>query len=148
MNKICNFYINDAHLNVVLFEYIKKQVNDGTKIIVVSQDSTNMNIRNLKDKFNKSKMKSKIDFLSDENINKLYNNNITIIIKGNNEFISKIESDFSKLFREEEINVDILSCYNINDSNISEISGKYNQILNTKGICNLCNKEKQKLKKI
>lgn len=149
MNKICNFYINDAHLSVVLFEYIKRQVNDGTKIIVVTQDNKKMNMKSLKEKFNKAKMESKIDFLNEESINKLYDNeNITIIIKGNNKFISKIENNFTRLFREENINIDILSCYNIKDSDISEISSQYNQILNTKGICDLCNMDESKLQKI
>lgn len=149
MNKICNFYINDAHLSVVLFEYIKKQVNEGTKIIVVSQDDKKMNMRSLKEKFSKSKMEPKIDFLNDKTIDNLYENeNITIVIKGDKEFILKIENNFSRLFREENINVDILSCYNIKDSNISEISSKYNQILNTKGLCNLYNKEEENLQKI
>ncbi len=149
MNKICNFYINDAHLSVVLFEYIKKQVDSGTKIIVVSQDTKKMRIRDLKNKFNNIKVNSKIDFLTDENIDKLYNNeNINIVIKGDKEFISKVESNFNRLIKKEKINVDILSCYNIKDSNISEISNNYDQILNTNGIYNLSKDRENNLQKI
>lgn len=149
MNKICNFYVNDAHLSVVLFEYIKKQVSCGTKIIVVSQDAKKMGIRDLKNKFNSVNANSKIDFLTDENIDKLYNNeNINIIIKGDKEFIAKMEKDFNKLIKKERINIDILSCYNIKDSNISEISCKYDQILNTNGIYNLSKEKQNNLQKI
>ena len=140
MNKICNFYISEKHLNIVLFEYIKKQVKKGIKIVVVSQDSQNPRIGNIRERMKNKKVEKLEDFLDEQTIQNIYNKErITIVVKGNSNFIKKVEDNLTELLKKD--NVDILSCYNVLENDVKEISKKYNKILKTDGVHNISKNE-------
>ncbi len=143
MEKICNLYINDSHLSITLIEYIKKEISKGTKIIVVSQDDIKQNIKSLSNKFKQSNLDDKIDILKEIEERKIkFMDNTSVIIKGDNDFILKTEESFNELFKTNNINANIISCYNISESNnVYDITTKYSKMLNTSGIVDIKNVE-------
>lgn len=52
IKKICNFYVSDWHLAVMLLPYINKEINKGTKITTVFQNNMRNNIETLVRKLN------------------------------------------------------------------------------------------------
>ena len=142
MDRICNLYIDKMHLSVTLFEYIKKEVEKGTKIIVVSQDDIRKDIKSIRKGFKNRKVCSKIDYLNEidrEALQKL--NNISIIIQGDAEFVAKTERLFSEEITNEETKLNIVSCYNITENiNVEKVVDKYDKILSTSGIENISEK--------
>lgn len=143
MEKICNLYINDSHLSITLIEYIKKEISKGIKIIVVSQDDIKQNIKSLSNKFKQSNLDDKIDILKEIEERKIkFMDNTSVIIKGDNDFILKTEESFNELFKTNNINANIISCYNISESNnVYDITTKYSKMLNTSGIVDINNVE-------
>ena len=67
-----------------------------------------------------------------ENLEEKDLNNYTIIINGNNEYISEINDKINKINPDK---INIIDCYSINDKNIEpqRIKEKYDDILNTSG---------------
>lgn len=136
MDRICNLYIDKTHLSVTLFEYIKKELVKGTKIIVVSQDDIRKDIKSIKKKFSEKRLCSQIDYLNEIDqkvLNKI--NNVSVIIQGDAEFVAKTERLLSEMFSNENMKVNIVSCYNIMQNiNVPDVVEKYDKILSTNGV--------------
>lgn len=146
MDRICNLYIDKIHLSVTLFEYIKKEIDKGTRVIVVSQDDIRKDIKSIKKKFSEKRVCSKINYLNEIDQNALEKlENVSVIIQGDAEFVEKTERLFSEMFSNENIKVNIVSCYNITQNiNVPEVVDKYDKILSTNGIENIKSKQEEK----
>lgn len=145
MDRICNLYIDKMHLSVTLFEYIKKEIAEGAKIIVVSQDDIRKNIKSIKKKFEERKVCSKIDYLNEiskKTLEKL--DNVSVIIQGDADFVAKTEILFSEMVTTNDIKINIVSCYNVMENiDVTKVVNKYDKILSTNGIENIKNVKEQ-----
>ena len=66
-------------------------------------------------------------------LNKL--DNISVIIQGDAEFVAKTEKLLGEMFSDEEMKVNIVSCYNITqDINVPNVVEKYDKLLSTNGV--------------
>ena len=52
MKKLCNFYVSDLHLSVMLLPYISKQVNEDVEITTIFEKLKKENIEKILDKLN------------------------------------------------------------------------------------------------
>lgn len=155
------FYVSDYHLEMILLPYIKEKI-DKNKIIIYTEKSLEESINVLLTKVNLSEIdKKKIrnlnwkntDEAEFEGINEFLNNaeinllkrgiintnieneekNIIVIVNGSFNYIKNIKS---KINRDIKKNIEIVECFHVGDSDvdISELSQKYENILNTKKI--------------
>ena len=150
MKKLCNFYVSDLHLSVMLLPYISKQVNEDVEITTIFEKLKKENIEKILDKLN---VKNKNEILNinwfnsnQDTYEKIkntieksikYNKKITIIIGGtqnyvlnnNNNIVNKLQEKYDMS------NVKIIDCYNVEELNtdMKQIVRKYDGILNTSG---------------
>lgn len=148
VEKICNFYISDWHLLVMVLPYINKDIENGKSIITFLQNSLEDNMEillsklNLKDESNK-KIKQidwkNYNIINYEEIEKRLNKKTkdkVILISGKKDYVEDVKKNIEKYIN---INknqaVKIIDCYEIdkNTNDIREIVNTYNKILNTTG---------------
>lgn len=150
IKKLCNFYVSDLHLSVMLLPYISKQINEDVEITTIFEKLEKNEFESILEKLN---VKNKNEIL---NINWIENNNntyqkienaveksiynnkkVTIIIGGNSNYISDKNNEIIKLLNSVETakDVKIINCYNIEETGIDmkEIVKHYDGILNTSG---------------
>ena len=141
MERICNLYISDEHLLVT-------KIKNRKKVIILSKDNIKKSIRDIKRRINNKELKEKVSYLDKAEINLItHDKKVTVIIKGDNNFIANMEKKVKEIFENDDDLINIVSCYNINENdNISEIVNEYGKILNTSGIIDL--KEKNDLQNV
>ena len=150
IKKLCNFYVSDLHLSVMLLPYISKQINEDVEITTIFEKLEKNDMEAILDKIN---VKNKNEILNInwlENNEKIYkktedaikksikdNKKVTIIVGGNQNYISKNNSNIMKILNEnnKKENVKIINCYNIEETGLDmkEIVKSYDGILNTSG---------------
>ena len=147
IKKLCNFYVSDLHLSVMLIPYLSKQVNEDVEITTIFENINKENIEEVLEKLNiKNKEKIlKINWSNNDtkdNINKMLDNNIkgnkknTIIIGGRKNFIEKYNNKIKDYLKSKgNYNVKIINCYNVNEvgKDMKSIIKGYDGILNTSG---------------
>lgn len=138
-NKKCLFCVSDFHLEMILLPYIKEQI-DRKEFVILTQDNLEETIKILLEKVNinekyKNKIK-KLNWKNDNDKNKLIkikdlkNNKkeFSVIINGDCNYIENLKNKINS-------NIDIITCFHINDSNIDIPNIRKNyDILNTKKI--------------
>ena len=140
--KICNFYISEWHLTMMLLPYIKENINNNI-ITTFLEKNIEENVNILLSKINfKEEIKEKIKKinwkenreLNDINTSNLINSakNKLIIISGSMGYVNKINE---KLMQKNLKNVKIVNCYKIdkNNKNIKDVLINHDKILNTSG---------------
>lgn len=150
MKKLCNFYVSDLHLSVMLLPYISKQVNEDVEITTIFEKLKKENIERILDKLN---VKNKNEILNinwfnsnqdtyekiKNTIEKSIKDNkkITIIIGGTQNYVLNNNSNIVNKLQEkyDMSNVKIIDCYNVEELNtdMKQIVRKYDGILNTSG---------------
>lgn len=158
--KTCLFYASDYHLEMILLPYIKNKINEN-KIIIFTEKNLEESIDVLLTKVNLSENdKDKIRNLNWKNTDEiefdlfkeddevesellkgetdeinLENNwkNTIIIINGSFEYIKNVKSKINKFIGKY---VEIVECFHVGDTDvdISDLSQKYENILNTQKI--------------
>lgn len=141
IKKICNFYVSDYHLEIMLLPYISKKLENKESIVIITEKNLEDTIKIVIDRINLEQNKkqkiinlgwnnSKIDNIID-NITE----NSNIILVGNTNFIN---AKILELNENQVINLKIISCYDFNEvkDNIQDIVNEYDGILNTQGISN------------
>ena len=135
----CCIYANDFHLEMVLLPFIKENL-EKTKFVILTENNLEYSVKILLDKVNINKeIKNEIFGINWKNNNaekienlknSIFNfENITVIIKGSNNFINEI----SKIVDEfNEDCLDIIKCYSVEQLNGSDINLNNCDILNTK----------------
>ena len=137
MKKKCLFCASDYHLEMILLPYIKERIDDSN--IIITQNNLEESINVLLTKVNlDEKYKEKIRSLNWKNtndmkfeeINRVRDKNVNIIINGNYNYIESINNKIKEIVRR---NIEIVDCIHIEDSdfNMTDISKKYESILNT-----------------
>lgn len=150
IKKLCNFYVSDLHLSVMLLPYLSKQINENVEITTIFEKLDKENIEavleklNVKNKeeilninwFNSNKdTYEKIENTIDKSINS--NKKTTIIIGGNKNYISKNNETIMKYLNSKKniSNIKIIDCYNVEEvgMDMKSIVKKYDGLLNTSG---------------
>jgi len=155
IKKLCNFYVSDLHLSVMLLPYLSKQINEDVEITTIFEKLEKENIETILDKLNvKNKEKilninwfnsnkdtyEKIENTIDKNIKD--NKKVTIIIGGNKNYILENNKNIINYLEEKNINyenVKIINCFDVEEvgTNMKSIVKQYDGILNTSGEVNL-----------
>lgn len=150
IKKLCNFYVSELHLSVMLLPYISKQINEDVEITTIFEKLERENIEKILEKLNvKNKEEilninwfnsnkdtyEKIENTIDKSINE--NKKVTIIIGGNKKYITENNQNLLKHLEERNAmqNVKIIDCYNIEEVGLemSSIAKQYDGVLNTAG---------------
>ena len=133
LKKYCCFYVSDYHLEMILLPYIKERIKEE-KIAIYTEENLSKSIQTLLEKTNlNNEEKSQIMNLNWEK-REIENENLensTIIINGDENYISKINNNIKNMK-----NTKIIHCYNLNKNNVNveEIKKNYDGVLNTEKI--------------
>ena len=141
IKKTCLFCASDYHLEMILLPYIKEKI-DNSNIIIFTENDLEESVNVLLTKINlDEKYKDKIKRLSWKHTDDLYmdeiNNekdkNVYIIINGSYNYIELVNNKIKEFVKKD---VEVVDCIHIGDSDIdiTEISKKYEKILNTQKI--------------
>lgn len=148
IKKICNFYVSDWHLAVMLLPYINKEINEGVKITTIFERNMKDNIETLVGRLN---LKNEDRILqinwnneNNENIEKYIQENLDekrenlFIINGNKEYIENTNEKIFKCIKEKDLKrnfVKIVDCYEVskNEEKMYNIIKMHDSILNTSG---------------
>lgn len=153
IKKICNFYVSDLHLSVMLLPYLSRQIDEDVEITTIFEKLNKENMELVMEKLNvknKSEILNINWFNSCKDTNEKINNSVeksiknykknTIIIGGNKDFVlennEKIMSIINKV--NSKTNIKIINCFNVEEvgNEMKSIVSKYDEILNTSGIAN------------
>lgn len=154
IKKLCNFYVSDLHLSVMLLPYLSKQINEDVEITTIFEKVERENVELILEKLN-IKNKEKIlninwlnsDKNTKEEIEKTINNGINkeknniIIIGGNKQYIMENNESVKKIIEKNKNNsiIKIIDCYNVEEVgyDMKNIVNSYDGILNTAGEVNI-----------
>ena len=145
--KVCAFYANDYHFEMISLPYIEKKVLQGKNVVIFTEndlsETMNVLLSNLNLNENKKRKILEIDWKNKENekiqdIKNLKNEkkDITIFVKGNKDYIQGTNEKINKVL--ENYNCNIIDCYNVEElDDIITVESNYNKILNTSGIIDI-----------
>ena len=141
------FYVSDYHFEMVSLLKIKKELQEGKKVVILTQNNLEESIKKVLSRLTmKNEEKNKIKNLNwTEELNSKYkqmvklvseNERISIFIKGDEKYIKEQNKKVKKLVKNKE-NISIVDCYNFNEikEGFSEISNNYEERLVTKNNC-------------
>lgn len=150
--KICAFYVNDWHLTTMILPYMKRKIEEETKVITILENGIQDNIKEILSKMNLRKeleikilevnwTSSKImkySKIKEEIVKEAKEGkNIEVLISGNKEYIELANKNIEKVIESTKTKgtIKIINCYEITEfNNVSEITKKHNYILNTSGV--------------
>lgn len=157
IKKLCNFYVSDLHLAVMLLPYLSKQIDEDVEITTIFERLEKKNIEEILERLNirnKNKILN-IDWLNGnknttEEIEKCVKNKVNdkkkkiFIIGGKREFIksnNEIIMNSCNLGMDDET-IKIIDCYNVEEVGIESksIIKNYDGMLNTSGEMEVFNK--------
>ena len=134
-NKYCSLYVSDMHLIVMLIPYIEKELEKGSKIVTILENSLEDEINTFMDKINLGKSKKnnikKIrwnkNLLSEEQIGEIRGK--IVLVKGEMEFIDNVNRILNESNK-------IINCYKLDEfeQNSREVLENHEAILNTLGV--------------
>lgn len=137
----CAFYASDYHLEMIMLPYINKNLKNNKSVYVFTENDLEDTISTLVAKVNLEKNTKEevlnINWKKDDEskYNKLINDKkeSVIFVKGNKEYINKVNNNL-KQFNDYK-NIEVIDCYNLEqiDNKSLEISQKYSSVLNTEG---------------
>ena len=142
MTKACNFYVSQWHLFTALLPYVRDELKKNHKILIISQDNLEKEIKKLVSKLNlKFENKNGLDdviWLNDEFVLELKEEitPVTIVVQGTIDFINEInlylENNLKPIYRK----VTIINCFEIYDTNdiLYNILDEHNYVFNTAGM--------------
>lgn len=159
IKKLCNFYVSDLHLSVMLLPYLSRQINEDVEITTIFEKIEKENIGEILDKLNiknKEKILNINWFNSNKDANEKINNaikkdikenkDLIIIIGGNKNYVAENHKKITKLINDFEDTkkfnsaVKIIDCYNADEVGIDmrSIVREHDGLLNTSGEINIC----------
>ena len=152
IKKICNFYVSDWHLAVMLLPYINKEINKGTKITTVFQNNMRNNIETLVRKLNLKNEKEilQIDWNTKNNsiLERYVKENLSggeenlFIINGDKEYVEKSNEKVIEYIGKNKTKknfIKIVDCYEVeqNEEKMYNIIKMHDCVLNTSGEQNI-----------
>lgn len=138
IKNICNFYVSDYHLEIMLLPYISKKIDNEEKVIIITEKDLRDSLKIVIDRINIEEHKKEKIVNLKWNSQKLENiiENTNIILIGSSKFIN---NKILELKEKKIKNLTIIACYDYNEvkNDIQEIVTKYDEILNTLGLNNI-----------
>lgn len=135
VKNICNFYVSDYHLEIMLLPYISKKIDNEENITIITEIDLESTLNVVIERINLDKDKKEKIKKIGWNIQNIENiiPNTNVILIGSKKFIN--EKVFELKERQVE-NLEIIACYNYNEvkNDMKEIVSKYDGMLNTLGI--------------
>lgn len=147
IEKVCNFYVSDWHMAVMILPYINQEINSGKKVATIFENTIKENIETLLEKLNLKNEQEikKINWdskphLDTEEIEKLLQGEkqeIVFIINGSESYIKKCDKKIETYYQEHAIHkkIKIVNCFEMTsiDGDISRVLEEHSKVLNTKG---------------
>ena len=135
IKKICNFYVSDFHLEMILLPYLNEKIQENEPINIISEKNLNQSINELISKVNLDKnMKNNILNLkwNSSDIKNIQNNS-NVILVGTKDFI---EQKTNRVMDMDIENLKIIDCYNLQEveKEIPKIVSTHDKNLNSLGI--------------
>ena len=137
IKKTCLFCASDYHLEMILLPYLKERIDETNIIITEDNLEKSINVlltrvnldENDKEKIRRLNWKNTDGFKIEE-INNMKDKNVNIIINGSYNYIELVNNKIKEFVKKD---VEVVDCIHIGDSdlNMTEISKKYESILNT-----------------
>ena len=145
MNKItkaCNFYVSEWHLFAALLPYLKNQLKEKNKIVIISQDNLKNGIEELVKKidikFENENGLGDISWLNENFMLEIKDeySPINIIVRGTLEFITDINKYLKDNLEIVYRNLTIINCYEVFDTNnmLYNILDEHQFVFNTGGM--------------
>ena len=135
VKNICNFYVSEYHLEIMLLPYISKKIDNEENITIITEIDLESTLNVVIERINLDKDKKEKIKKIGWNIQNIENiiPNTNVILIGSKKFIN--EKVFELKERQVE-NLEIIACYNYNEvkNEMKEIVSKYDGMLNTLGI--------------
>ena len=135
VKNICNFYVSEYHLEIMLLPYIIKKIDNEENITIITEIDLESTLNVVIERINLDKDKKEKIKKIGWNIQNIENiiPNTNVILIGSKKFIN--EKVFELKERQVE-NLEIIACYNYNEvkNDMKEIVSKYDGMLNTLGI--------------
>lgn len=135
VKNICNFYVSEYHLEIMLLPYISKKIDNEENITIITEIDLESTLNVVIERINLDKDKKEKIKKIGWNIQNIENiiPNTNVIFIGSKKFIN--EKVFELKERQVE-NLEIIACYNYNEvkNDMKEIVSKYDGMLNTLGI--------------
>ena len=135
VKNICNFYVSEYHLEIMLLQYISKKIDNEENITIITEIDLESTLNVVIERINLDKDKKEKIKKIGWNIQNIENiiPNTNVILIGSKKFIN--EKVFELKERQVE-NLEIIACYNYNEvkNDMKEIVSKYDGMLNTLGI--------------
>ncbi len=135
VKNICNFYVSEYHLEIMLLPYISKKIDNEENITIITEIDLESTLNVVIERINLDKDKKEKIKKIGWNIQNIENiiPNTNVILIGSKKFIN--EKVFELKERQGEI-LEIIACYNYNEvkNDMKEIVSKYDGMLNTLGI--------------
>ncbi|MBR2786025.1 MAG: hypothetical protein IKD76_00730 [Clostridia bacterium] len=153
IKRLCNFYVSELHLSVMLMPYLNRQLNEDVEITTIFEKLEKEKFKIVLDKLN---IKNKSDILRINWLNSDIDTyekiegtiekgikekkKVTIIIGGNKDYICRNNANIMKVLQKNNSadEIKIINCYNVDEvgKDIKSIIENYDGILNTAGECN------------
>ncbi len=135
VKNICNFYVSEYHLEIMLLPYISKKIDNEENITIITEIDLESTLNVVIERINLDKDKKEKIKKIGWNIQNIENiiPNTNVILIGSKKFIN--DKVFELKERQVE-NLEIIACYNYNEvkNDMKEIVSKYDGMLNTLGI--------------
>lgn len=135
VKNICNFYVSEYHLEIMLLPYISKKIDNEENITIITEIDLKATLDVVIERINLDKNKKEKIKKIGWNIQNIENiiPNTNVILIGSKKFIN--EKVFELKERQVET-LEIIACYNYNEvkNDMKEIVSKYDGMLNTLGI--------------
>lgn len=142
IQKTCCFYASDWHLTVMLLPYINSKVEENSSIYMKCENNIEEKMIVL---LNKLDIKNKRNIMNINWNNKVQedtndDNEKIYIVSGKNSYIEDTNKIIEQYYKNKEVPVKIINCYEITEkNNLNKIikENGYTQILNTRGENNI-----------
>ena len=150
IKRVCGFNVSSIHFSMMILPYIGKELEKNNNIVTFLESNLEKTIPQVLSKILlKKELKEKILNINwkawdieEKNINNILEknllpeNNLSIIVYGQEKYINNVNDEINKVIKNKNINhLKILNCYIINDfkENIQEILSSYDTMFNTSG---------------
>lgn len=142
MIKACNFYVSEWHLFAALLPYVRDELKQKNKIMVISQDKLEKGMKHLVKKLNlkfeNEKGLDDIKWLDSEFVIEMTEETkpLTIIVQGTLEFIKEINNYIEEKVSPLYTNLKIINCYEVFNTNtmLYNILDEHDFVFNTAGM--------------
>lgn len=140
--KACNFYVSEWHLFAALLPYVREELKQKNKIVVISQDKLEKGMKNLVKKLNiRFENEHGIDeiaWLNEDFVMELREEcvPVNVVVQGTMEFITEINNYLKQRLLPLYAELRIINCYEVYNTNtmLYNILDEHDFVFNTAGM--------------